>query len=109
MSEVRYPDADGSAGGPQPFRLDTDRRRYWMMGKSGDINIRFMSPFFPTPIVWMAGDAGTLIRLTETDGRFEPKTVSNRAYGFAAFVDVQVDRWRTDRLVYAAEETCNLK
>ncbi len=48
----------------------------------------------------MGGDAGSLMRITEANGEFAAQKVNSTNYGRAAFVDLQVDRWREDKEIY---------
>ena len=85
-----------SAKDPTPiasmtFKPEADRRHHWVMALDAGAK---------PPIVWMGGDAGTLQRVAETGGKFTSKRVDTRKFGRAAFVDLQVDRWREDNEVY---------
>ncbi len=73
------------------FKPEADRRFHWVMALDAAAN---------PPIVWMGGDAGTLLRITEAGGKFTSTKVNSGKYGRAAFVDLQVDRWRDDKEVY---------
>jgi len=73
------------------FKPEADRSQYWVMALDAEA---------PTPIVWMGGDGGSLLRITEAGGKFTSTKVNSGKYGRAAFVDLQVDRWREDKEVY---------
>ncbi len=70
---------------------EADRTQYWVMALDATVD---------PPIVWMGGDAGSLLRVTEANGKFKSESVNSRNFGRAAFVDLQVDRWRDDKEVY---------
>jgi hypothetical protein len=52
------------------------------------------------PGVWLGGDRGRLLRLTERDGNFTADEVASNDTGTAGFADVQVDRFRDPPEVY---------
>ncbi|MCA9223151.1 MAG: hypothetical protein KDA71_22695, partial [Planctomycetales bacterium] len=55
------------------------------------------------PIVWMGGDRGSLLRITQQEGEFRAKNLSTDRYGDLGFVGIEVDRFRRDKEIYMRE------
>lgn len=53
------------------------------------------------PLVWVGTDGGRLIRAEDAGGKFTARDVSNPNLGQAAFLDMTIDRFRSDREIYA--------
>jgi hypothetical protein len=51
-------------------------------------------------IVWMGGDKGSLLRITQVDGNFQAKNLNSGRYGDLGFVGIEVDHFRRDKEIY---------
>jgi hypothetical protein len=52
------------------------------------------------PIVWMGGDRGSLLRITQAGGKFSAENLCTRKYGDLAFVGIEVDHFRREKEIY---------
>jgi len=56
------------------------------------------------PVVWMGGDRGSLLRITQAGGKFTAKNLCTRKYGDLGFVGIEVDHFRRDKEVYVRKD-----
>jgi hypothetical protein len=56
------------------------------------------------PIVWMGGDRGSLLRITQAGGKFTAENLCTRKLGDVGFLGIEVDHFRADKEIYVRRD-----